>query len=430
MLEDIHEQQTVNRGKFYNQLKRFNYFNLIAMMLFAFAFCTVPSLPARAEDAPRVSIDGQEIAFDVPPVIVEGRVLVPLRAIFQGLGYDIGWVDSEQTASGFIGHQAFNIKVGEYFATLDNTTINFDVPAQIIDGRVLVPLRVVAEACLCKVEYDASSNAVNISRGNVQVLGLSLCQGYNSAFSGYGVDSKFSVKSPSIFGVIDLAGGFSQEITFNWYFVNNGTKELLMSNTLPYEMYGGYSILPQDKYRIGDWQLQVVLRNHILQTCNFSINDDPTIYATKDFDIGTYKGYILLGRPTGWGEIKMNNGVFIRGGCGSTNYQVIGEYDTWYDLPFELDLSTISVTKGDWNYPDGTEFSGEYAPYIYASSKTVTDKKDFQYYYYVNGTFTYADNSTKSVRGYYKGFDPTYRFDRIPLLDGTPEEAARAGKVQ
>src|SRR5579863_6410805 len=34
----------------------------------------------------RVLVDGQPVNFDVPPIIVDGHVLVPLRGVFERLG--------------------------------------------------------------------------------------------------------------------------------------------------------------------------------------------------------------------------------------------------------------------------------------------------------------------------------------------------------
>lgn len=45
---------------------------------------------------------------------------------------------------------------------LDDKSVDFDVPPQIIDGRTLVPIRVIAECSGCIVEWDNANNAVII----------------------------------------------------------------------------------------------------------------------------------------------------------------------------------------------------------------------------------------------------------------------------
>ena len=46
------------------------------------------------------TIDGRPVYFDVAPQKINGRVMVPLRAIFEGLGAEVGWEDSTQTITG------------------------------------------------------------------------------------------------------------------------------------------------------------------------------------------------------------------------------------------------------------------------------------------------------------------------------------------
>ena len=44
----------------------------------------------NASSGIKVLLDGQELKFDVPPQIIEGRTLLPLRAIFEALGLEVG----------------------------------------------------------------------------------------------------------------------------------------------------------------------------------------------------------------------------------------------------------------------------------------------------------------------------------------------------
>ena len=49
-------------------------------------------LPVYAADNIRVTINGQQVTFDgQSPVIVNGRTLVPVRGVFEQLGFVVGW---------------------------------------------------------------------------------------------------------------------------------------------------------------------------------------------------------------------------------------------------------------------------------------------------------------------------------------------------
>ena len=47
---------------------------------------------------PRVVLDGRQLSFGVDPLIEEGRLMVPLRAIFEAVGASVTWNQDSQTA--------------------------------------------------------------------------------------------------------------------------------------------------------------------------------------------------------------------------------------------------------------------------------------------------------------------------------------------
>ena len=47
--------------------------------------------PVFAADDITVYLNMRELAFDQPPIIQDGRTLVPVRAIFEALGAEVTW---------------------------------------------------------------------------------------------------------------------------------------------------------------------------------------------------------------------------------------------------------------------------------------------------------------------------------------------------
>jgi len=60
-----------------------------------------------AKDEFKVKLNGEYMNFDVPPVMIEDRILVPMRAIFEALGAEVSWDDATQTATGVTDMQRF-----------------------------------------------------------------------------------------------------------------------------------------------------------------------------------------------------------------------------------------------------------------------------------------------------------------------------------
>lgn len=52
--------------------------------------------PCFAAEYVDVVIDGNKIEFDVPAQIIDGRTMVPMRKIFETLGAEVEWYEEEQ----------------------------------------------------------------------------------------------------------------------------------------------------------------------------------------------------------------------------------------------------------------------------------------------------------------------------------------------
>ncbi|MDD4688496.1 MAG: stalk domain-containing protein [Eubacteriales bacterium] len=88
------------------------------------------------------------------PYIFGDRVLVPLRAVSEAFGAQVGWDGANKTASiSYNGNSASIIK-GEGQITINGQSLPLDVNSEIIYGSFFLPLRVVAENILGKhIEY-------------------------------------------------------------------------------------------------------------------------------------------------------------------------------------------------------------------------------------------------------------------------------------
>jgi len=101
----------------------------------------------------RIEVDGVTAEFDVQPFILEGRTMVPLRAIAEMLDIDVEW-DGERRTVTYVNPQdvLFELEIGRYAViTVDSATGSsfteyLDVAPMIVDGRTFVPLRFVAES--------------------------------------------------------------------------------------------------------------------------------------------------------------------------------------------------------------------------------------------------------------------------------------------
>lgn len=110
-----------------------------------------------------VYVDGKFLEFDVPPSLEEGRVLLPLRVVFESLGASLEWVDSTKTVKGQMGDISLSLQIGSKSATINGKEVSLDVPGKIVNGRTLVPIRFVSESFGADVKWDSETKTVYVT---------------------------------------------------------------------------------------------------------------------------------------------------------------------------------------------------------------------------------------------------------------------------
>ncbi len=122
---------------------------------------------AFSEKQITVTLNGKLISFDVQPANISGRVLVPVRAIFEALGATVEWNGAKNEV--ISTKDDITIKMYQDDTTMykNGQSITLDVPAKNIDGRVLVPIRAISEAFGCNVDWDGGNSCVAIRTSSV-----------------------------------------------------------------------------------------------------------------------------------------------------------------------------------------------------------------------------------------------------------------------
>ncbi|HEX6988348.1 MAG TPA: copper amine oxidase N-terminal domain-containing protein, partial [Bacillota bacterium] len=94
--------------------------------------------------------------------IIGGRTMLPMRVIFDALGATVAWDQATQTATAERGGRTVRLTVGDRTAQVGGTWVTLDVPPVLVGGRILVPLRFVSEAFGAHVQWDPASRTVTI----------------------------------------------------------------------------------------------------------------------------------------------------------------------------------------------------------------------------------------------------------------------------
>jgi copper amine oxidase-like protein len=138
---------------------------LVSVALVVALGASLASVAAAQTSAPyvKVFVDGSPVYFDQAPVMANGRVLVPLRGVFERLGATVNWDSASQTVLAQRGATSVSLRIGSPQAFVNGQAQFLDVPAMLIGGRTVVPLRFVSQALGAGVNWDATTSTVQIS---------------------------------------------------------------------------------------------------------------------------------------------------------------------------------------------------------------------------------------------------------------------------
>ena len=131
------------------------------LILFAFTHATFEAEAARDVT---VYVDGQQVFFpDQSPVIINGHTFVPVRGVFENLGFVIDWDGSTQTVTLFRHDYTIVLPVGSQTFTTNGATFHLNEPARLIGGRTMLPLRLPLESIGYSLDWDSATFSVFIT---------------------------------------------------------------------------------------------------------------------------------------------------------------------------------------------------------------------------------------------------------------------------
>jgi len=114
----------------------------------------------------KVFVDGQLIEFskydNVNPAIIEGRVFVPVRALAENLGGTVDWDEKTMSVKVQLFDKVLEIVPDSKNVSVNGKQVTLDVPARMIDGRTWVPVRFIGESLSKTVEWHAYDKTLNV----------------------------------------------------------------------------------------------------------------------------------------------------------------------------------------------------------------------------------------------------------------------------
>ena len=115
-------------------------------------------------DVITLKINGSPLFFDVPPVIINDRTLVPSRGLFEQLGATVEWKNNTRQVVITSEETEIILTVDAAAAKVNGEVVMMDMPAKIINDRTMIPVRFVSEHLGMKVGWDGSTKTVTVDQ--------------------------------------------------------------------------------------------------------------------------------------------------------------------------------------------------------------------------------------------------------------------------
>ncbi len=151
-------------GSLFSSARILSVLLLIIFPLYLLGTAAVPAGGSPRADSPagqvRLVLNGWLLQTDVPPQLVAGRTLLPLRFVGEAIGARVAWDEAARTVELSKEKGLLVLGIDQLEARVNGQVVPLDVPPQIIQGRTMVPLRFLAENLGASVHWDEAQRIV------------------------------------------------------------------------------------------------------------------------------------------------------------------------------------------------------------------------------------------------------------------------------
>ena len=105
-----------------------------------------------------------EIKTPAPPIIKNGRTIIPVREVVEGLGGNVSWDEETKTTHITFDENELYLPIGSFECSVNGETVTLDVAPEIINNKTYLPLRFVCENIGAIVYWEETANKITVTR--------------------------------------------------------------------------------------------------------------------------------------------------------------------------------------------------------------------------------------------------------------------------
>ncbi len=129
---------------------------------------------AYATGSTMVYCNDEPVVFEEGPYLIDGFTFVPVRALSDSLGFGYSWDDANKTVILTSEGTSAWIQANNFTITVNKNGVMYaeriDVAPRIINSRIFIPLRAIAELFDATVTWDSATSSVRLVKTDAEVL--------------------------------------------------------------------------------------------------------------------------------------------------------------------------------------------------------------------------------------------------------------------
>ncbi|MBC8065475.1 MAG: copper amine oxidase N-terminal domain-containing protein [Chlorobia bacterium] len=121
------------------------------------------AMALASSSGPVIKVNGKPVNFSgTTPQTVTGRMMVPVRGVFEAIGAYVEYSPVHHRVKARRANETIELRMGDKVANRNGAEIELDVAPMSIRGRMMVPLRFIAESLGADVNFTKATNTVDI----------------------------------------------------------------------------------------------------------------------------------------------------------------------------------------------------------------------------------------------------------------------------
>ena len=109
-------------------------------------------------------VNDKPVSMDVPPRILDNRTMVPVRFLSEMMDATVLWDDATKRCTVIDGSHWIDLWLNEGSMVVDGQVVALDAPPVLVEGRTLLPLRAVAESLRLTVNWEESTQVIQLQK--------------------------------------------------------------------------------------------------------------------------------------------------------------------------------------------------------------------------------------------------------------------------